>query len=280
MRIDVVSIFPDYFAPLNLSLIGKAQANGLLDIRVHDLRDWATDLHRTVDDTPYGGGAGMVMLPEIWGRALDSLLGDADADWSVEQRTQSAVVETTPVMPSDASLEPPTVILRQHHRCADAESQPGPLIIFTTPAGTPFTQSDAVTWADESHLIIACGRYEGIDARVPEFYRQAGHRVAEVSIGDYVLNGGEVAALVMIEAITRLAPGVIGNPESLTEESHNDDGLLEYPNYTKPPIWRGLAIPEVLLSGHHQKISEWRHSAALERTKQYRPDLLPQRIEE
>jgi tRNA (guanine37-N1)-methyltransferase len=246
MRIDIISIFPDYLAPLQLSLIGKAQAKGLIDIRVHDLREWATDVHKTVDDTPYGGGAGMVMLPEIWGRALDSLLP------SVEES------------PSDLSRNQGT----------------SPLIIFTTPAGNLFSQNLASEWADEPWLIFCCGRYEGIDARVPEFYRKSGYRVAEVSIGDYVLNGGEVAALVMIEAITRLAPGVIGNPESLTEESHNPDGLLEYPSYTKPAYWRGLAVPEVLLSGHHAKIVEWRHRASQERTAQYRPELLSNRIEE
>jgi len=234
MRIDIITIFPQYLAPLQLSLIGKAQTNGLLDIKIHDLRDWATDLHRTVDDTPYGGGAGMVMLPEIWGRALDSLLAE----------------------PADTR------------------------IIFTTPAGQRFSQADANSWAAESWLIFCCGRYEGIDARVPEYYRNSGYQVSEVSIGDYVLNGGEVAALVMIEAITRLAPGVIGNPSSLIEESHNDNGLLEYPSYTKPPRWRGLEVPEVLLSGHHQRIADWRHQASLARTEEYRPDLLPRRVAE
>jgi len=254
VRIDVISIFPDYFAPLQLSLIGKAQDKGLLDLRVHDLRVWATDVHRTVDDTPYGGGAGMVMLPEIWGRALDSITNnDAEIPITSFCAEQSGVAESR---------------------------KPNPLIVFTTPAGNVFTQTIAAEWADEPWLIFCCGRYEGIDARVPEYYRNAGYRVAEVSIGDYVLNGGEVAALVMIEAITRLAPGVIGNPASLSEESHNDDGLLEYPSYTKPPVWRGLAIPEVLLSGHHQKIAEWRRQASLTRTEQYRPDLLPVRIEE
>jgi len=230
MRIDIVSIFPDYLSPLRLSLIGKALDRGLLDIRVHDLRDWATDLHRTVDDTPYGGGAGMVMLPEIWGRALDSLLAD-DANATTR-------------------------------------------IVFTTPAGSLFTQSDAVSWATESRLIFCCGRYEGIDARVPEYYRQQGQLVSEVSIGDYVLNGGEVAALVMIEAVTRLAPGVIGNPASLIEESHSEPGLLEYPNFTKPQEWRGLEVPAELLTGHHRNIAQWRRAAALARTQKYRPELL------
>jgi len=263
VRIDIVSIFPEYLTPLQLSLIGKAQAKGLIDIRVHDLRRWATDVHRTVDDTPYGGGAGMVMLPEIWGRAIDELL----ADWSVEQSRRLSLSKPGTVV--DSVSLPPTTTSPSQTR-----------IIFTTPAGQLFQQPNAATWAHESHLIFACGRYEGIDARVPEYYRQAGYQVSEVSIGDYVLNGGEVAALVMIEAITRLIPGVLGNPESLTEESHNEDGLLEYPSYTKPPVWRGLPIPEILLSGHHQKIAEWRQAAARERTAHYRPDLLSRRIEE
>ena len=273
MRIDIVSIFPDYFAPLQLSLIGKAQAKGLLDVRVHDLRDWATDVHKTVDDTPYGGGAGMVMLPEIWGRALDTILNSAAQD-SPAFRSQNHGDATASSFCGKEAQLPQSAESQKH------SEQIKPLIIFTTPAGNVFTQSIASDWADEAWLIFCCGRYEGIDARVPEYYRSAGYRVAEVSIGDYVLNGGEAAALVIIEAITRLAPGVIGNPASLTEESHNNDGLLEYPSYTKPPQWRGLTVPEILLSGHHKKIEEWRHRASLDRTEQYRPELLPARIEE
>lgn len=225
MRVDVVSIFPEYLAPLELSLVGKARAAGLLDLRVHDLRRWTDDRHRTVDDTPFGGGAGMVMRPDVWGRALDEVL--------------------TP----DAHL------------------------LVPSPAGAPFTQRTAEAWATEQHLVVACGRYEGIDARVAEHYATR-HRVTEVSLGDYVLNGGEVAALVVVEAVARLLPGVVGNPESLVEESHGAAGLLEYPVYTKPPAWQGHEVPDVLLSGHHARIARWRRDEALRRTAARRPDLL------
>jgi tRNA (guanine37-N1)-methyltransferase len=230
MRVDVVSIFPDYLAPLELSLVGKARRAGLLDLRVHDLRDWATDRHRTVDDTPFGGGAGMVMRPDVWGRALDDVLEDEDG---------------------------------------------GPVrLVIPTPSGEVFTQRTAEAWAQDARLVIACGRYEGIDARVAEHYRERGVAGSEVSIGDYVLNGGEVAALVVVEAVGRLLPGVVGNPESLVEESHGAAGLLEYPVYTKPPAWEGLEVPEALLSGHHARIARWRRDRALERTAARRPDLL------
>lgn len=228
MRIDVVTIFPDYLAPLSLSLVGKARESDLIDVRVHDLRDWTSDRHRTVDDTPYGGGAGMVMKPDVWGTALDDIAGD----------------------------EP----VRPH-------------LIFPTPAGQPFTQATAAELADESWLVFACGRYEGIDARVVADARSR-MRVSELSIGDYVLNGGEVATLVVIEAVARLLPGVVGNPESLAEESYGADGLLEYPVYTKPPSWRGLDVPEVLLSGHHARVARWRRDEALRLTARRRPDLL------
>ena len=225
MRIDVVSIFPEYLAPLELSLVGKARAAGLLDLRVHDLRDWTDDRHRTVDDTPFGGGAGMVMRPDVWGRALDDVL------------------------------------------------TPGARLLVPSPAGERFTQRTAERWAGEEHLVVACGRYEGIDARVVEHFAARG-RVTEVSLGDYVLNGGEVAALVVVEAVARLLPGVVGNPESLVEESHGAAGLLEYPVYTKPPSWQGHDVPDVLLSGHHARIARWRRDEALRRTAARRPDLL------
>lgn len=227
MRVDVVSIFPDYLAPLDLSLVGKARTAGLLDLRVHDLRDWTTDRHRTVDDTPFGGGAGMVMRPDVWGRALDDLLDD------------------------------------------------GSHLLLPTPSGDRFTQRTAERLATETHLVVACGRYEGIDARVAAHYAtRPGVTVSEFSLGDYVLNGGEVAALVLVEAVARLLPGVVGNPESLVEESHGAAGLLEYPVYTKPPTWADLAVPDVLLSGHHGRIARWRRDQALVRTAQRRPDLL------
>jgi tRNA (guanine37-N1)-methyltransferase len=231
VRIDVVTIFPDYLNPLGLSLVGKARNAGLLDLRVHDLRAWTHDVHRTVDDTPYGGGAGMVMTPEPWGEALDQILGAGDG---------------------------------------------GAHLLVPTPSGAPFSQATAERLATEQRLVIACGRYEGIDQRVVDHYRGR-TAVDELSIGDYVLSGGEVAAMVMIEAVTRLIPGFLGNPESLAEESHHTGeggGLLEYPVYTKPPTWRGLDVPEVLLSGHHARIARWRRDQALRRTLQRRPELL------
>lgn len=233
MRLDVVSIFPSYFDGLTLSLLGRAQSAGILDLRVHDLRDWTFDRHRTVDDTPYGGGAGMVMKPEPWGLALDDL----------------------------ASRRP----------AADGER---PTIIFPSPAGEVFTQATARELSTREHLIFGCGRYEGIDERVFEYASTLGE-VRLVSLGDYVLNGGEVATMAMIEAIGRLIPGVVGNPESLVEESH-EDGLLEYPSYTKPSVWRERAVPDVLLSGNHAVIASWRREQQLERTRRRRPDLLPE----
>ncbi len=224
MRVDVVSIFPDYLAPLRLSLPGKAQDAGLLDLRVHDLRQWTHDRHRTVDDTPYGGGAGMVMKPEPWGEALDAL--------------------------TDSSV-----------------------LVVPTPSGERFTQGVAAELAGCEHLVLACGRYEGIDQRVVDHFRTR-MPVRELSVGDYVLNGGEAAALVVIEAVVRLLPGFMGNPESLAEESHGEAGLLEYPVYTKPPSWRGLDVPDVLLGGDHARIAAWRHDQAVRRTAQRRPDLL------
>ena len=224
MRIDIVTIFPAFFDVLDVSLIGKARERGILDVRVHDLRDWTHDRHRTVDDTPYGGGAGMVMKPEPWGAVLDDILSE------------------------DAVL------------------------IVPSPAGERFTQPLARELAEEPHLVFACGRYEGIDQRVIDHYTARG-RVRSVSLGDYVLNGGEVAAMAMIEAVSRLVPGVVGNPESLVEESH-EDGLLEYPSYTKPPVWRDLEVPSILLSGNHGAIAKWRRERSLERTQERRPDLL------
>ena len=232
MRVDVVTIFPEYLRPLELSLLGRAREAGLVDLRVHDLRAHTDDRHRTVDDTPYGGGAGMVMQAEPWGQALDDLLADP---------------------PTDAHVE-------------------GPRLLLLTPAGKRFDQALARELSAEPWLVLACGRYEGIDAR---FVMDAASRVRvdEVSIGDYVLAGGESAAIVVVEAVTRLLPGVLGNAESLAEESHVE-GLLEYPVYTKPAHWRGHDVPQVLRSGDHGAVAAWRRAHALRRTALVRPDLV------
>lgn len=224
MRIDIVTIFPEFFSVLDVSLIGKARQSGLIDVVVHDLREYTHDRHRTVDDTPYGGGAGMVMKPEPWGEAFDEIL-DPDA-----------------------------------------------VVVFPTPAGERFSQALARELASARHLVFACGRYEGIDQRVADHTATIA-TVREISLGDYVLNGGEVAAMAMIEAIGRLVPGMVGNPESLAEESH-ENGLLEYPSYTKPANWRGHAVPPVLTSGNHGAIASWRLEQQRERTHRVRPDLL------
>ena len=228
LQIDLISIFPDYLSPLKLSLLGKAQDKGIVSINIHDLREQTNDVHHSVDDTPYGGGAGMVMSAEPWGKAIDAITNDQE------------------------QID----------------------LIILTPAGKKFNQQMAAQFSKKSHLVFACGRYEGIDARVGEFYAaKSNFKVHEVSIGDYVLGGGEIAAMVIIEATTRLIPGVLGNPESLKEESHSiagDDDLLlvEYPNYTKPSNWRGLDVPEVLLSGNHGEIAKWRKAQAERRTQQ------------
>jgi len=228
LRFDLISIFPEYLSPLKLSLLGKAQDKGLLAINIHDLRDQTTDVHHSVDDTPYGGGAGMVMSPVAWGHAIDQISSDAD------------------------QID----------------------LVILTPAGKKFNQKMAYEFSKSKQIIFACGRYEGIDARVGKYYmQQKNYKVLEVSIGDYVLGGGEVAAMVIIEAVARLLPGVLGNPDSLKEESHSiagnkDESLVEYPNYTKPASWRGLDVPEILLSGNHGEIAKWRRSEAERRTRE------------
>ena len=239
MRINIVSIFPDYFEALRLSLIGKAVTDGLLTIDAHDLRDWTHDRHRTVDDTPYGGGAGMVMKPEPWGEALDAMTASIRA-----ARVQQPVPDR-------------------------------PVLVIPTPSGHSFTQQTAQELSACSDLVFACGRYEGIDHRVAE-WAATDYEVREISLGDYVLNGGEVAAMAIIEAVARLVPGVIGNPDSLVEESHaaGTGHLLEAPVYTKPAVWRGLEVPEVLLSGHHTRIAGWRRQQSQHLTRVRRPDLL------
>jgi tRNA (guanine37-N1)-methyltransferase len=231
LQVDVVTIFPEYLAPLGVSLLGKAQERGLLGVRVHDLRTWTSDAHRTVDDAPYGGGPGMVMKPEPWGQALEHVL----------------------------SL-----------------GSPEPRLVVPTPSGRPFTQALALELAAEPWLAFACGRYEGIDSRVLEHARTR-MRVDEVSLGDYVLAGGEVAVLVVVEAVARLLPGVLGNAESHRDDSFAPGGmedLLEGPVYTRPPEWQGLEVPAVLQSGDHARIARWRRDEALRRTAERRPDLL------
>ena len=227
MRIDVITIFPNYLDPVRESLPGKAIQSGIIDFAVHDLRHWTRDVHHAVDDSPYGGGPGMVMKAPVWGEALDEV-------------------------------------------CTQAT-----LLVVPTPAGRLFTQADAQRWSGEDHLVFACGRYEGIDQRVVDDAATR-MRVEEVSIGDYVLAGGEAAALVMIESVVRLLPNVMGNPLSHQDDSHSAEnaGLLEGPSYTRPPNWRGLDVPDVLLSGDHAKIKAWRREQALQRTRERRPDLL------
>lgn len=227
MRLDLISIFPQFFEPLNLSLIGKANEKGLIEIAAHDLRSWTHDRHHTTDDTPYGGGAGMVMKPEPWGEALDEMVA--------------------------------------------ADPRPVTMII-PTPAGQVFSQTLAAELATKERLVFACGRYEGIDQRVIDYCHDT-FETYEVSLGDYVLNGGEVAAVAIVEAVVRLIPGVVGNPDSLVEESHSEP-TLEYPTYTKPATWRGRSVPEILLSGDHGKVARWRTEQSEARTLQRRPDLV------
>ena len=235
MRVDIVSIFPEYLEPLRLSLVGKAVDAGIIDLHLHDLRAYTRDRHRTVDDTPYGGGPGMVMSPVPWGEALDHV------------RADEPVVRPTLVVP--------------------------------TPSGRPFRQAIAQEWSGRDWLVFACGRYEGIDSRVVEHFsgRQDWDGVCEVSIGDYVLAGGEAAVLVMVEAVARLLPGVLGNENSAREDSFAPGEMaerVEGPVFTKPPQWRDLHVPEVLLSGHHGNIEQWRRAQADARTAERRPDLL------
>lgn len=252
MRYDVVTIFPEYLEPLKLSLLGKAREKGLVDLHLHDLREYTFDRHRTVDDTPYGGGAGMVMKPEPWGLALDEVLASSPLNATEDAAEGAKSEDTAPA--------------------ADTTADTRPLLIVPSPAGAVFDQAMAYELAEEKHIVFAPARYEGIDERVLD-WAQESFRVMPVSLGDYVLYGGEVAVMAMIEAITRLIPGAMGNPASLEEESHTG-GLLEYPVYTKPAVWRDREVPEVLLSGNHGAIARWRRDRQIERTLERRPDLL------
>lgn len=234
MRFDIVTVFPEFFSVLDLSLVGKARNAGLIDVEVHDLRSWTHDVHRTVDDSPFGGGAGMVMKPDVWGQAIDEIASEGERTASGRNRTVLAI---------------------------------------PTPSGEQLTQAACYDLAEADHIIIACGRYEGIDSRIAEHYRER-LEVYEYSLGDYVLNGGEVAATALVEAVGRLVPGMVGNPQSLVEESYGSAGLLEYPVYTRPASFREIDVPEVLTSGNHAKIARWRRDRALERTARRRPDMI------
>jgi tRNA (guanine37-N1)-methyltransferase len=254
MKIDIVSVFPEYFEVLNLSLLGKAQDKGLVEVHAHNLRDWTHDVHHSVDHAPIGGGAGMVMKPEVWSECLDELL-------DLEPTTIDGDCET--MDGNNATSE------------ADAIAENAPVLIFPNPSAPLFTQQDATELSRADHLLFGCGRYEGYDARIPQYYRAQGIDVREYSIGDYVLNGGEVAVSVMLEAITRLLPGFMGNAESIVEESYTgDNALLEHRQYTKPAQWRGIKVPDVLLSGDHGKVDRFRRDEALTKTNELRPDLI------
>lgn len=263
MKIDIVSVFPEYFEVLNLSLLGKAQTKGLVEVTAHNLRDWTHDVHHSVDDTPVGGGAGMVMKPEVWSECLDELL-----------QLEPAVIDNT------ENIEDSADSFDTGDSCdtADSDTAPssaGPVLIFPNPSAPLFTQQDATELSHADHLLFGCGRYEGYDARIPQYYRAQGIDVREYSIGDYVLNGGEVAVSVMLEAITRLLPGFMGNAESIVEESYTgENALLEHRQYTKPAEWRGIKVPDVLLSGNHAKVDRFRRDEALEKTDELRPDLI------
>ncbi|MFY9862904.1 MAG: tRNA (guanosine(37)-N1)-methyltransferase TrmD [Trebonia sp.] len=295
MRVDIVTIFPEYFGPvsgvggpLGVSLIGKAAARGDVAFRIHDLRQWAADVHHTVDDTPFGGGPGMVMKADVWGAALDAILSDKSQSFA----NPSTPLATTPSTPINSPAEPSNALSPDERSTLSAPSASSPApsapavssvtgarLVVPTPSGVPFTQEMALAYAGERHLVFACGRYEGIDARVVEDARARGMAVDEVSIGDYVLAGGEAAVVVIVEAVCRLLPGVLGNERSVSDDSFGGGGgsmhgLLEGPVYTRPRAWRGNEVPAVLLSGDHAAIARWQRDEALRRTAERRPDLI------
>ena len=295
MRIDIVTIFPEYFGPasgvggpLGVSLIGKAAARGDVAFHVHDLRQWATDVHHTVDDTPFGGGPGMVMKADVWGAALDAILSEKPQS----SANSSTPLPTTPSTPINSLAEPSNALSPDERSTLSAPSASSPApptpavpsvtgarLVVPTPSGVPFTQEMALAYTGERHLVFACGRYEGIDARVVEDARARGMAVDEVSIGDYVLAGGEAAVAVIVEAVCRLLPGVLGNERSVSDDSFGGGGgsmhgLLEGPVYTRPRAWRGNEVPAVLLSGDHAAIARWQRDEALRRTAERRPDLI------
>ena len=278
MKIDIVSVFPEYFEVLNLSLLGKAQSKGLVEVTAHNLRDWTHDVHHSVDDTPVGGGAGMVMKPEVWSECLDELLqlepavieNTENIEDSADSFDTGDSFDTADSDTSQSSAGP-----ENSEKTDIAPSSAGPVLIFPNPSAPLFTQQDATELSHADHLLFGCGRYEGYDARIPQYYRAQGIDVREYSIGDYVLNVGEVAVSVMLEAITRLLPGFMGNAASIVEESYTgENALLEHRQYTKPAEWRGIKVPDVLLSGNHAKVDRFRRDEALEKTNELRPDLI------
>lgn len=278
MKIDIVSVFPEYFEVLNLSLLGKAQAKGLVEVTAHNLRDWTHDVHHSVDDTPVGGGAGMVMKPEVWSECLDELLqlqpATIENTKNMENMEDSADSCDTCDSGNSATVAVPAES-GNSGKTDTAQSSAGPVLIFPNPSAPLFTQQDATELSHADHLLFGCGRYEGYDARIPQYYRAQGIDVREYSIGDYVLNGGEVAVSVMLEAITRLLPGFMGNAASIVEESYTgENALLEHRQYTKPAEWRGIKVPDVLLSGNHAKVDRFRRDEALQKTDELRPDLI------
>nr|WP_304317216.1 tRNA (guanosine(37)-N1)-methyltransferase TrmD [Bifidobacterium catenulatum] len=272
MKIDIVSVFPEYFEVLNLSLLGKAQAKGLVEVTAHNLRDWTHDVHHSVDDTPVGGGAGMVMKPEVWSECLDELL---QLEPAVVENTENIEDSADSCDTADSGTAQSSADSENSEKTDIAQSSAGPVLIFPNPSAPLFTQQDATELSHADHLLFGCGRYEGYDARIPQYYRAQGIDVREYSIGDYVLNGGEVAVSVMLEAITRLLPGFMGNAESIVEESYTgENALLEHRQYTKPAEWRGIKVPDVLLSGNHAKVDRFRRDEALQKTDELRPDLI------
>ena len=301
MLIDIVSVFPEYFDVLGLSLFGKAQEKGLITVRTHNLRQWTHDVHQSVDDTPVGGGAGMVMKPEVWAECLDELLGFEPVDYSdytkvsascqrmgvtdtTSSHASTQIAKTTSTQSQSDELvtlaDENEVDSQTENTVAELQNpavphEHTPIIILPNPSAPLFTQRDAQELSHSQHLIFGCGRYEGYDARIPQYYRAQGVQVREYSIGDYVLNGGEVAVSVMLEAITRLIPGFMGNPESIVEESYTGtNALLEHRQYTKPATWRAIAVPEVLLSGNHALVNRFRRDEAISKTNEIRPDLI------
>ena len=278
MKIDIVSVFPEYFEVLNLSLLGKAQTKGLVEVTAHNLRDWTHDVHHSVDDTPVGGGAGMVMKPEVWSECLDELLQLQPATIENTEKMENIEDSADSCDTCDSDNSATVAVPAESGNSEKTDTVPAtdrPVLIFPNPSAPLFTQQDATELSHANHLLFGCGRYEGYDARIPQYYRAQGVDVREYSIGDYVLNGGEVAVSVMLEAITRLLPGFMGNAESIVEESYTgENALLEHRQYTKPAEWRGIKVPDVLLSGNHAKVDRFRRDEALQKTDELRPDLI------